>query len=328
MAVGLKAQKTLWGRAAGRCSLPECRAVVFEDDLLAGSPTLVGENCHIVSDSDIGPRANPNMRQIDRDSYPNLILCCRNHHRVIDAQTDKYTVDELHRIKFEHEQWVAHTLNIDRERLLSDETYAGYVENWEKLAHVNDWDVWTSHMLGSGIPSIFRDVDIDHDKLRRWLLARVWPGKSIELERAFINFRLILSDLHEVFHRHSVRRGDMLWTEQFYKIKSWDPDLYHSLHRKFLYHVDLVEDLVLELTRAGNLICERVRGAISPNYRLEEGHLVIESGPDMNFNFVRAVVSYSDDEKLLDMPYPGLEGFKIIRTNRDRYYGAGLEPIV
>jgi hypothetical protein len=99
MAISVKAQKMLWGRAAGRCSKPECREYLFEDETEADEATLVGENCHIVAESDDGPRANPSMPLEQRNDYSNLILLCRKHHKVIDAQELTYSVEVLHQVK-------------------------------------------------------------------------------------------------------------------------------------------------------------------------------------------------------------------------------------
>ena len=327
MAIGIKAQKTLWGRAAGRCSIPECRKYLFEDDETAGDPTLVGENCHIVSDADKGPRAEVSMSQAERDSYPNLILCCRNHHKVIDAQVETYTVEALQKIKRDHEEWVLDSLDVDQDRLYAEECYAAYIEIWEQLAHIDSWDKWSSWILGSGQPAIHSDIDADLFKLRQWFVGRVWPRRYTALEQAFTNFHTVLNDMQETFHNHMVKRGDMMWTRKFYQIEEWDEERYARLSRKFNHHVDLVQDLMFELTRAGNLICDRVRETMLRNYRVVEGHLVVESGPDMTMTWTRTTIFYSEDEAARSQPYPGLEAFQMERTQRDRYYGEGKAPI-
>lgn len=321
MGIGLKAQKTLWGRAAGRCSIPDCRMHLFEDAEVAGDPTLVGENCHIVADSDNGPRADKNMPQSERDAYPNLILCCRNHHKVIDAQTAKYTVEVLKKIKGDHETWVIENLSVDKAKLQAEERYASYLDTWEGLGHIGDWTDWTSWLLGNGQPSIPKEVDNDLWELRKWLISRVWPNHHADLELSFTNFHRVLNDLQETYRSHMVSRDDELWTEKFYNIPEWDEARYSRLHKQFEEHVDLVQDLVLELTRAANLVCERVRATVFPNYRVSEGHLVVESGPDLNFKWTRSPALYSGEEANSPRPYPGLEKFKTERTQRDRFFG-------
>ena len=51
---------------------------------------------------------------------------------------------------------------------------------------------------------------------------------------------------------------------------------YHSKRTRFSEHVRLVSDLFFELTRAANLVCDRVRETIFPGYRLKEGVVLIE----------------------------------------------------
>jgi len=317
--VGIKAQKTLWGRGAGRCSLPLCRQVLFEDDAAADDPTLIGENCHIVADADNGPRANPLMPLEERDAYPNLILCCRNHHKIIDDQIKTYTVDCLHKIKNQHETWVREQLGVDMMRQRDDELYAGYVEEWERLAHVGDWQAWTSYLLSHGQPSLWANVDSDLRILRRWLISRIWPDRYPMLRDAFINFHRVLNDLQATFHQHleDSSESDTLWTRKFYQIKNWDPVRYRDLGDQYNSHVELVEDLTLELTRAANLVCDRIREFLTPSYKINEGRLLITTGPGMNFEWHTFSPLYSSEEKSKIFPYPGLGKFKAERQRRD-----------
>ena len=58
MAFQQKDLKILWGKAAARCSMPECRRPVVADasDSVPSKAILHGENCHIVAESQNGPR--------------------------------------------------------------------------------------------------------------------------------------------------------------------------------------------------------------------------------------------------------------------------------
>lgn len=172
-----------------------------------------------------------------------------------------------------------------------------------------------------------RDSEISD--LRRWLLSRVWPGRYPELEQAFENFRRVLGDFHEVFRKHAVKPytdADYLNTEKFYKNGDDDQETYHRLADLYDHHVALLEDLVLELTRAANLVCERVRGTILPDFRLDEGWLIVLSGPYEGFRWEEWVVQYSAAEKAAPLPYPGLPNFLIARSGRDRRFGEGPVP--
>jgi hypothetical protein len=323
--IGVKALKTLWGRAGGLCSI--CKKTVFEDDINAPDPTLIGENCHIVAEADTGPRADPTMPIEERNAYLNLILCCRNDHKIIDTQLTTYTVEVLHKIKGEHEAWVRDQLGLDLARQRDDEQYAGYVETWEQFAHLDDWKAWTSYLLAHGQPSLSVAEDSDLAKLRAWLIGRIWPGRYPQLEQAFANFHHVLQDLQELFRSQTEERpgSDELWTRKFYQIEEWNPERYQKLVDRFNYHVDLVQDLTLELTRAGNLICDRVREFLMPNYRIAQGRLVVQTGPDMSMQWHEFPSLYSLEEKAKAAPYPGLEAFRCEREYRDRHFGSSKQ---
>ena len=63
------------------------------------------------------------------------------------------------------------------------------------------------------------------------------------------------------------------------------------------FHVDLVEDLMLELTRAANLIADRVRQHLIRSYRLAKGRLVVEYGPTEDLVFRQVLVQYGTEER-------------------------------
>lgn len=328
MSVTLKTQKMLWGRAAGRCSFPECRIVLYEDATETDDPALIGEICHIVAESDGGPRSDPSMPLEQRDKYNNLVLLCRNHHRVIDEQEEAYTVDRLKDLKQEHEAWVLQQLDFDEKKQRDDEHYADIIDSWQRLAHLQDWTAWTSSILSHGQPMMDTDIDKDLYELRIWLLKRIWPRRYADLELAFQNFRVVLQDFHETFRSRTdrSRSSDILRTERFYKIDQWNPELYHQLLREYEFHVDLVQDLALELTRAANLVCDCIREHVLPAYRLKDGHLMIESGPNFDLSFTSFVVQYDENERQSSRPYAGLQEFLTLRSSRDTYFGSGEAP--
>jgi hypothetical protein len=66
-------------------------------------PSVFGEEAHIVSAAPGGPRHGPLP---NHDVYDNLILLCSKHHKQVDDQVGRYTVDLLKQVKRDHEQWV------------------------------------------------------------------------------------------------------------------------------------------------------------------------------------------------------------------------------
>jgi len=328
MTIALKTQKMLWGRSAARCSMPECRIELVQNATETDDETVIGENCHIVAESDEGPRANPTMPLEQRNTYNNLILLCSNHHKIIDSQEGEYTVARLHEIKKNHEGWVREQLGIDDNRQYDEEIYAGIIDTWMRLAHVDMWDKWTGFMLSNGQPSMPLEIDTHLEELRTWLLNRIWPDRYPELNKSFENFRRVLQDLHNLFRKHAEPWGeDFLITRKFYQIDRWDPEMYSRLSDNFDFHVALVEDLTLELTRSANLICNRIRQFIMRSYRMNEGHLFVTSGMYMDLSWHTNVVLYRKEEQEEDYPYRGLKMFMTDRANRDLRFGEGVRDI-
>lgn len=108
MAISDKSRKTLWARSGNRCAFCRIELVAEKDD---NDVNLnLGEECHIISSKAKGPRHKPDYLD-DYDAYSNLILLCRNHHRMIDEQHETYLEKLLHQIKDNHENWVKSTID-------------------------------------------------------------------------------------------------------------------------------------------------------------------------------------------------------------------------
>ncbi len=313
----------LWGRAANRCAMPDCRIELVMDASETDDESLIGEECHIVARSPDGPRGDVSFPKERIDKYDNLILLCRVHHKLIDDQPATYTVEKLKQIKSMHEKWVKESLgSFDPAKQRDDEIYASYVEKWIELSHLNEWQNWSLWLLSHGQPKLPKYIDKDLYRLREWLFSRIWPNRYPELEDAFENFRRVLQDFQNVFHEYSEEAPELYYTKKIYHIDEWDEKKYQKLAKKYEFHVDLVEDLMLELTRAANYICDKVRQYIDPIFRLKEGLVIVESGPYMDMSWRQHKVMYRGKERTR-IPYPGLNEFKKIRNNRDYSFGIG-----
>ena len=159
-------------------------------------------------------------------------------------------------------------------------------------------------------------------------MSRIWPKRYLSLENSFQSFRFVLQDFLDTFHEHSEAYGkEMLATRKFYQISEWNPEKYERLNKLHDFHVDLVQDLIVELTRALNYICDNVRDSIFPTFRIKEGVNLIETGPNMDLGYKILRVEYRGEERTAT-PYPGLKEFKQIREKRDWCFGIGMEPEV
>jgi hypothetical protein len=325
MGILIKTHKMLWGRAANRCAFPECRLEQVMDASETDDESLVGEECHIVARERNGPRGNTPLASNSRDMYDNLILLCNVHHKLIDDQVNTYTVQVLKEMKASHEKWVRKSLEgFDSARQHDEELYAVLIEGWMRYADIENWKAWTSHALSDGQPKLLVSDEERLKNLSKWIFSRIWPERYPELEAAFENFLLVLQDFLSVFHKHTEKHGDWYTTVKFYQVRGKERDLYHELGEAYDFHVDLVEDLMLELTRAANYLCERIRQFIDPTFRLKEGVILVESGPTSSLSFELLRTRYHGNERTL-RPYPGLERFKIIRKDRDVHFGTGVE---
>jgi hypothetical protein len=306
----------LWGRAANRCAFTNCKRELVIDSTETDDESLVGEACHMIAESPQGPRGDSLLTDEQRNRYDNLILLCAVHHKVIDDQPTTYPVSKLKEIKQAHENWVKTALSLDIVRQRHEELCASYADEWSKRANLVNWKAWTSWLL-SPQPVLSREMSEALQVLRDWLLSRIWPEVCPELQESLSNFFQVLNDFLLVFHEHSKEHGDDAFiTEKFYKIDYYDPKLYRELGNEYDRHVDLIHDLTLELTRAANYVCDKVRNELLHSFRLSEGALLVDRGLDMDFKILTLKPEYKVNEKVI-RPYPGLDEFKRARYARD-----------
>lgn len=106
MAITSKTRKELWAKSGNRCAI--CKKELISKLSDDEGSFNIGDECHIISSNTSGPRYKPGIE--DYDTYDNLLLLCKNHHRQIDENCITYTEELLHYIKTLHENWVKETL--------------------------------------------------------------------------------------------------------------------------------------------------------------------------------------------------------------------------
>ena len=124
MAISDKSRKILCARSGNRCAIGREELVGYEKGLTGHD--VVGEECHIVSSRPNGPRHDSFLKICYYD-YDNLILLCRNHHKIVDQHIDMYTMGQLLLHKLVHEQW---------EKITLDNILKGPFESDDKLFHI------------------------------------------------------------------------------------------------------------------------------------------------------------------------------------------------
>jgi hypothetical protein len=306
-----------------------CKKQLFEEEELSNDPSVLGQECHIVGEENSAksPRGLDPMPLEQRNLYGNLILLCRDHHKIIDDQTEKYTVEELHRIKNEHIIWVRQTLGFDEEKQLDDETYMAIAQKWAELAGLDDWDNFTYLVIAGSSPTVKAERWPQLEALQDWLFRRVYPDRYVELNNAFENFRRVLHDFRSIFSQHvdlPKDNVDYVRTTKFYKINEWNDELYKKLHAEYAEHTSLLADYAFEMTRAANYICDLVRKHVYRGFRIKEGLLVAQTGTWMDGVDRTVRVAYRPEERT-GLPYPGREKFIMVRCERDFYYGPPKE---
>ena len=99
MPIKVKTRKILWSRSGNRCAV--CKKQLVQRVSAVNSDLIIGEECHIISSKEIGPRGNV-KKLADYDIYENLILLCANDHKLIDEFPETFTVNVINNIKTNH----------------------------------------------------------------------------------------------------------------------------------------------------------------------------------------------------------------------------------
>lgn len=107
--------RLLRDRVANLCSNPDCRKNTIAASLETNNKTtLIGEAAHIraASSGAGGARFDNTMSHEERKSIDNGIWLCKNCHRMIDREPEKYSVEILERWKAETEEYASKGLGI------------------------------------------------------------------------------------------------------------------------------------------------------------------------------------------------------------------------
>lgn len=100
-----KDQKILYAKSGNRCAMPGCQQLlVVEKTAKDNNASQVGEMAHIKGEKFGAARYDETMSAEERNGHENLILVCPTCHKIIDDQPGTYTVNELLKIKKEHEK--------------------------------------------------------------------------------------------------------------------------------------------------------------------------------------------------------------------------------
>lgn len=93
----LAVRQALFALSGNICAFPDCDVAMYTHG------TIIGEICHIHAQKAGEARFRDDLNLEEIHALDNLVLMCRNHHKVIDDHPDKYTADWLRNVKRAHE---------------------------------------------------------------------------------------------------------------------------------------------------------------------------------------------------------------------------------
>lgn len=338
--ISVRTRKRLWLRSDDLCAFEGCTSGLLEDAI--GDDTIIGVECHIVAQKDapdkvartassLTPQERIEFKHLidDRHEFDNLVLMCGNHSTAIDAVNGGYSVANVVEMKRSHETERSSRRSADsvaQQALVLRN--AEIVDGWVERSRLDEWRRWVGNVFGDGHPRLTDDDYTRLADLREWIFSRAWPGTAPCVEAAMENFRRVAQDLQQVISTYPWEHGlTMGWRAptRFYNDPQWTRTHKHArLDDLYDWIAFLLEDLALELTRAANLVCEAVRQELDTRFRVEEGLVVLESGPYGDFKFRLHRSRY--DASSGWTPYDGLADFVSSRENRDEHRGAGDIP--
>lgn len=272
MAFQQKDLKILWGKAAGICSMPDCRKKLVADasEAVSSKAILLGENCHIVAESEGGPRGESDLCETDRNRYPNLILLCANHHTIIDQDPSSWSIEKLHQIKADHEIWVETQLT-DINMSSSDELYSQLVNSATENLYLHNWEAISDHAI-RGL--LFNNFVEGAGRFSTVVFKTIWPGDIVDLELAIKNLAQRVDAYIKHFISLGYLRNDNVWVEDKRWKKTWrkDFDLYAEMSKKWEQTaVNLLANIVVALNEFSNA----VRATLNPDYFLLQGKFTL-----------------------------------------------------
>ncbi|MBL7672136.1 MAG: hypothetical protein JNM39_16760 [Bdellovibrionaceae bacterium] len=228
--------------------------------------SLVGDNCHITAESSGGKRFDDRLSDRERNSYPNLILLCKVHHKLVDDDEKTYTIAKLHQIKSEHELWVESAF-----KTLSgpDANYSRLIEIATECLDMKSWDWVTDHAIRMMVwDSLLEGIN----KFVLEVHRAIWPKTRPDLELEIQN----LANRAEAFVEEFCKlakpdvRNMELWREDFnWKIRM-NPK-YHEFSEKSEQWQNKCTLLIRDLTVALNRFSDSVRKNLKPDYMVSYG---------------------------------------------------------
>jgi hypothetical protein len=295
MAINQKDIKLLWGRSGNRCAI--CKKELTQDKNAVTATFTLGEQAHIVAESEDGPRGKATLTLEERNSYHNLILLCPSHHVEIDSNVEDWTTEKIYNQKSQHELWVTETLNqtTDNAKLAQQISFSSMIDSAVTLCELENWQNWTSYALA---PEPTWDAERPDNifKFREKIISMIWTEDCNDLKRASNTFSILLNTAAQTFMENVDRYKDTYYPHKFYKAygynENYDVDL-----KKYQIWIDKCHNLIKESTKAANWFADEVRKSINPMFFIEKGKFLITMGPCADMSYQTKLLEFTDVEK-------------------------------
>lgn len=270
--ISQKNAKILWARAAGRCSIPECRLELTLEKIEEGMLTY-GEMCHIVGEKKKAARGISPMTAKDRAEYHNLILLCANHHTQIDGDVKKYPIEILHGIKTKHEQWVQESLSA-KKLSATDILYTSLIDFLSTNLKLDEWELFISNASRNILQSYYIDA---FDRMQHKSLEIDLPGENVDIENAITNLINSYIDFGECFLEFSAPTGsgvNFFGADVSYKKIFPNPNYDYYVARHNLWGRRGFAFLCMYTVRLNEFV-KAVRKHINPYFYITKGNFLI-----------------------------------------------------
>lgn len=115
-----KTVDTVAKRAGYRCSNPDCGVATVGPNLSVDKATVIGEAAHISGARLGSPRYDESKTDTARSTITNSIWLCRNCHKMIDSDADRYSAELLYIWRERHEQKILGELGSETDRIQAE----------------------------------------------------------------------------------------------------------------------------------------------------------------------------------------------------------------
>lgn len=193
----------VWVRSGGRCAI--CNTYLLESDLNL-RPVSLGEIAHNKASSDAGPRADPSLPAGERNQAENLLLLCGTHHPDVDktAQLDVFTVDQLAKLKNEHEA----KIRLATSRVRGQRTAILRVQgNIKGVAVDLGVDVAADAVIRSS--NRFPELRLTHDRQGVEIDLRHLPGEDNGTAAYYTAAKERIDEMIDLRYKPAVEKGEV-----------------------------------------------------------------------------------------------------------------------